>query len=387
MYLYNGYEQRAYACRDLNDCFMNKKRIGVLTGGGDCPGLNAVVRAVAKSAFRLGWQVTGFRDGYAGLVENRTMPLSDGDVSGILTRGGTILGTSNTANPFSYALSPLSGKSAPEDLSGKAVENFRKNRLDALVAIGGDGTLSIALKLMEKGIPVVGVPKTIDNDLAATDVTFGFDSALAVAADAVDKVHTTAESHHRVMVVETMGRYAGWIALRAGIAGGGDVILIPEIPYSEDAVCGAVLSRAERGKHFSIIVAAEGAIRESGSFTVRETVKGSPDPIRLGGVGYCVASMVEKRCEVETRVVVLGHLQRGGQPTAFDRWLATRYGVKAVELIEEGSPGRMVCLRSTNVSSVEIRDAVKNLRKVDPCGEEVKAALSVGTSFGSGAVK
>ncbi|MFH1619600.1 MAG: ATP-dependent 6-phosphofructokinase [bacterium] len=361
---------------------MAKKHVGILTGGGDCPGINAVVRAVTKTALRMGWDVTGFKDGYAGLVESRAVQLRDSDVSGILTRGGTILGTSNTANPFAYTLEPLGNREQPKDLSDLALKNFESRKLNALVAIGGDGTMAISVKLLEKGIPVVGVPKTIDNDLAATDITFGFDSALAVATEGVDRVHTTAESHHRVMVVETMGRYAGWIALRAGIAGGGDVILIPEIPYSDEAICRAVRNRSESGKRFSIIVAAEGAVSTDGKMSVRETVKGSPDPVRLGGVAYRIAGAIEHGCSTETRVVVLGHLQRGGEPTAYDRWLATRYGVKAVELIADGKTGHMAALRGTEVVSVSISDAASRLRRVDPEGEEVRAALSVGTSFG-----
>ncbi len=366
---------------------MLNKRIGILTGGGDCPGLNAVVRAAAKGALKKGGQVIGFRDGYAGLVEDRHMLLSDGAVSGILTRGGTILGTSNIANPFAYTLEPLAGKTCPKDLSSLAVKNFKKLRLNALIVIGGDGTLSIALKLKKLGIPVIAVPKTIDNDLNGTDVTFGFDSALAVATDAVDKVHTTAESHHRVMIVETMGRYAGWIALRSGIAGGGDIILIPEIPYNYKEISRAVMRRKHKGKNFSIVVIAEGAMPEGGSAVVRKTVSGSPDPVRLGGVGYQAADAIERDCGIETRVVVLGHLQRGGTPSAFDRCLATRYGVKAVELAEKGMYGQMAALRGTKITSIAIEKAVGALRRVNPAGEEVKAALSVGASFGSERIK
>ncbi|MDD2773265.1 MAG: ATP-dependent 6-phosphofructokinase [Elusimicrobiales bacterium] len=366
---------------------MAAKRIGILTGGGDCPGLNAVVRAAAKSALARGWGVTGFLDGYCGLVEDRSIELCDSAVSGILARGGTILGTSNIANPFSYTLPAFGSPEKPADMSGRAVEVFKKHSLDALIAIGGDGTLSIGLKLIKKGMPVIGVPKTIDNDLAATDVTFGFDSALAVATDAVDKVHTTAESHHRVMIVETMGRYAGWIALRAGIAGGGDIILLPEIPYSRQALCGAVHSREARGKHFSIVVAAEGAVDEAGEMTVASTVKGSTDPVRLGGIGYKLAELISNNCSSETRVVVLGHLQRGGIPTAYDRWLATRFGAHAAELVARGGFGRMVRLAGTDVNDVPVEQAVAHLRRVDPAGEEVRAALSVGTSFASSTVK
>lgn len=361
----------------------DKKTIGILTGGGDCPGLNAVVRAATKTALKWGWDVIGFKDGYAGLVEDRWVKLDGDSVSGILTRGGTILGTSNTANPFAYTIEPLGSPDNPTDMSKRTAEVVAKHKLDALIAIGGDGTLSIGLKLMEMGLPVVGVPKTIDNDLAATDVTFGFDSALAVATDAVDKLHTTAESHHRVMILETMGRYAGWIALRSGIAGGGDVILLPEIPYSPEEICRVIHNRASGGRHFSIIVASEGAAPLGGGMSVYKTVKGSPDPIRLGGVGYKIADEIEKGCGVSTRVVVLGHLQRGGTPTAYDRWLATRFGYHAAELIRDGKTGCMTALRGTEIVAVPIKDAVSRLRCVDSTCEELSVALGTGVSFGN----
>ncbi|HBA59767.1 MAG TPA: 6-phosphofructokinase [Elusimicrobia bacterium] len=362
-------------------------KIGILTGGGDCPGLNAVVRGVTKSALRRGWDVLGFRDGYRGLVEKDFINLHDRDVSGILIRGGTILGTSNTANPFAYTLEPLGSAVKPKDLSKLAFRNFRELGLDALVAIGGDGTLTMAQQLYARGMPVVGVPKTIDNDLSATDITFGFDSALRVATEAVDRVHTTAESHNRVMIVETMGRYAGWIALRAGIAGGGDIILLPEIPYKAEDIVRAVLERKRRGKKFSIIVAAEGARPAKGKMTVTKVVKGSPDPLRLGGVSYKIAELLEKgRVGLESRVVVLGHVQRGGEPTAFDRWLATGFGVKAAELLAKKSFGQMVSFRNYGFSSVKIALAVGKLRRVSPSSQEVRTALALGTSFGNNGV-
>lgn len=358
-------------------------KIGILTGGGDCPGLNAVVRGVTKAALRKGWSVAGFIDGYKGVVEGRSMPLDDKAVSGILIRGGTILGTSNTANPFAYTLEPRGSVKAPKDLSALAVGNLKKAGVDALVAIGGDGTLNIAYKLHKKGFPVVGVPKTIDNDLSATDVTFGFDSALKVATEAVDSVHTTAESHHRVMIVETMGRYAGWIALRAGIAGGGDIILLPEVPYTREDVVKAVHDRRRRGKHFSIVVASEGARPEDGDMTVSRVVAGSTDPLRLGGVSYKIADLIEKHIDVECRVVVLGHLQRGGSPTPFDRWLATGFGVGAVELIEREQFGRMMSLDKFRCRSVTLAEAVGKLRRVTPDSTEIRTALRVGTTFGN----
>jgi 6-phosphofructokinase 1 len=362
-------------------------KIGILTGGGDCPGLNAVVRGVTKSAIRRGWDVVGFRDGYRGLVEKDLVNLRDHDVSGIIIRGGTILGTSNTANPFAYTLPPLGSAEKPKDLSGLALRTFRELGLAALVAIGGDGTLTMAQRLYEKGMPVVGVPKTIDNDLSATDVTFGFDSALSVATEAVDRVHTTAESHNRVMIVETMGRYAGWIALRAGIAGGGDIILLPEIPYRAEDIVEAVLERKRRGKKFSIIVVAEGARPAKGKMTVTRMVKGSPDPLRLGGVSYNRAHILDRsRVGLESRVVVLGHVQRGGEPTPFDRWLASGFGVTAAGLIARRRFGHMVAFRGYGFTSVSIAKAVGKLRRVSPSSPEVGIALSVGTSFGNSRV-
>ncbi|MCX5786434.1 MAG: ATP-dependent 6-phosphofructokinase [Elusimicrobia bacterium] len=358
-------------------------KIGVLTGGGDCPGLNAVVRGITKSALKKGWEVIGFKDGFRGLVENRHVKLEDRDVSGIIIQGGTILGTSNTANPFAYTIEPLGSPDTPKDLSNLAVSNLKKLRVDALVAIGGDGTLTIAKKLHDMGVAMVGVPKTIDNDLSATDVTFGFDSALKVATEAVDKLHTTAESHHRVMILETMGRYAGWIALRAGIAGGGDIILIPEIPYRAEDIVAAVQERRARGKNFSIIVVAEGAKPEKGGMTVTKVVNGSPDPLRLGGVSYKIAGLLEKETKFECRVVVLGHLQRGGEPTPFDRWLSTGFGAHAVELIEKKRFGRMVSFKNFSCTSVKLEDAVGALRRVEPDSQEVLAAINVGTSFGN----
>jgi phosphofructokinase-like protein len=358
-------------------------KIGILTGGGDCPGLNAVVRGVTKAALLRGWEVIGFKDGYRGLVEGTFMPLDDHAVSGILIRGGTILGTSNTANPFAYTLEPLGSVKAPKDLSCFAVANLKDLEVDALVAIGGDGTLNIAQKLFEKGVPVVGVPKTIDNDLSATDITFGFDSALKVASEAIDNVHATAESHHRVIIVETMGRYAGWIALRSGIAAGGDIILLPEIPYRPEDIVEAIRGRRRRGKNFSIVVASEGARPENGGLTVSRMVEGSPDPLRLGGVSYKIADLIEKHISVECRVVVLGHLQRGGSPTPFDRWLATGFGVSAVDLIEKGMFGRMVAFSGYGCGSVNLAEAIGKLRRVEPDCAELRTALSIGATFGN----
>jgi len=327
------------------------KRIGVLTGGGDCPGLNAVIRAVVKTAIRdFDLEAYGVEDGYQGLVENRIRPLSYDDASGILTVGGTILGTSNKANPFHYR-GPAGREEAEADRSQDCVRNVRSAGLDALVCIGGDGTLTIAHRLAEAGVPLVGVPKTIDNDVCETDVTFGFDTAVQIVADAVDRLHTTAQAHGRVMVIETMGRYAGWLALVGGMAGGGDVILIPEIPYSLESVC-------------------------------RVVHEGSHDPIRLGGIGVWLAREVEQRTGTEARATVLGHLQRGGSPTARDRVLATQFGREAVFAAARGEFGVMTALRGNRIVTASLERVVDRQRLVDPGCQLVQTARSVGTSFG-----
>lgn len=358
------------------------KKIGILTGGGDCPGLNAVIRAVTKTAIRQHqMEVIGIYNGFKGLIHNEFRPLTEKEVSGILPRGGTILGTTNRDNPFHYPVEN-NGETIYEDVSDLAIENMKKQGIEALVIIGGDGSLSIAYEFVKKGVPIVGIPKTIDNDLSATDITFGFDTALTTACEAIDKLHTTAESHHRVMVLEVMGRYAGWIALQAGLSGGADVILIPEKPFSIEKVCEKVEERAKQGKKFSIVVVAEGAKFEGGEMVVNKVVDGSPDPIRLGGIGNKVAEAIEQCSGKETRVTVLGHLQRGGSPTAFDRILGTRYGVSAVELIARGELGQMVALKGTEIKAVPLESAIHQLKRVDPDGELVKAAESVGISFG-----
>lgn len=362
---------------------MSIKKIGILTAGGDCPGLNAVVRAVSKNALRHGIEVLGFKNGFDGLVRNEYLTITDETVSGILTMGGTILGTSNIANPFNYTLPPFGSPESPRDLSSVVMHNFKENQLDALITIGGDGTLHMSQQFVDLGMPIVAVPKTIDNDLSATDQTFGFDSALAVATEAIDRLHTTAQSHHRVMIIETMGRYAGWIALRSAIAGGGDIVLIPEIPYSDDVIVNYILDRKSKGKTFSIVVAAEGAKNELGEQTVARTLAGSTDPIRLGGIAYKLSNMIEDRTKIESRACVLGHTQRGGTPTAFDRWLSTLYGAKALDMVLEGKFGYMAAFRSFQITEVKIADAISKLKLVDPHGEEVQAALEVGMSFGS----
>lgn len=329
-------------------------RIGILTGGGDCPGLNPVIRAVVRKAIIEGYEIVGIKNGWKGLVENETIPLDINTVSGILPKGGTILGTSRT-NPYKQ-----------EGQLQKVKDNFKKMNLDALVAVGGEDTLGVASKLVKDGIPnIVGVPKTIDNDLSATDYTFGFDTALNVAMECIDRLHTTAESHHRIMVVEVMGRHAGWIATEAGIAGGADVILIPELPIDLDEVCNVIKKRHGRGKTFSIVVVAEGAQFKGKDMVLQEKKLDAFGHVRLGGVGEELAGQIEKRTGYETRVSVLGHIQRGGSPTAFDRILGTRLGVKAVELVKNNKFGRMVALAGIKIIDVSLEDAVKALKTVD----------------------
>ena len=359
-----------------------KKKIAVLTGGGDCPGINAVIRAVAKKAMlECGLDVIGIEDGFEGLIQGRNRKLGTGEVSGLLTLGGTILGTSNTSNPYRYAVKAGSGL-VFKDVSRTAVANAKALGVEALVCIGGDGTLGIASRLWEDGIPIVGIPKTIDNDLRGTDVTFGFDTAVSIATEAVDRIHTTAQSHHRVMIVEVMGRRAGWIALYAGVAGGGDIILIPEIPYALEKVAAKVKERKKRGKRFSIVVIAEGARARGSDAVVRKIVEQSPDPVRFGGVGFVLGEQLEKMTCTETRTVVLGHLQRGGSPTAADRILATQLGAKAVEAVMAGEFGRMVAVRGGKITTVSLKTAAGGPRAVPLNHPLIAAARALGTSFG-----
>jgi len=329
------------------------KRIGVLTGGGDCPGLNPVIRAVVRKSCAVGLEVVGIKNGWKGLVENDTIPLDLQSVSGIVHKGGTILNTSRT-NPYKD----------PKQLAA-VKENYRKLKLDALIAIGGEDTLGVANKLVKDGFAVVGVPKTIDNDLEETDYTFGFDTAVNTAMECIDRLHTTAESHHRIMVAEVMGRHAGWIAVHAGIAGGADVILIPEIPIDLEEVCAVIKKRHARGKTFSIIVVAEGAEFKAGQAMAQDKKLDEFGHVRLGGIGETLGAMIEKKTGFETRVTVLGHIQRGGSPTAFDRVLGTRFGVKAVELVLNREFGKMVSLKGNAIVSVPIENAVKKLKTVD----------------------
>lgn len=358
------------------------KTIGILTGGGDCPGLNAVIRAVVKTAIgQYGFRVLGFRDGYKGLVLNDYQELHSNDVSGILDRGGTILGTSNKDNPFKFVVS--SGEKLEyKDMSDTCIDNLSKLGVDYFIAIGGDGTLTSALDFHKKGLKIVGVPKTIDNDLSGTDLTFGYNTAVTTATEALDKLHSTAESHHRVMILEVMGRTAGWIALESGIAGGADVIVLPEIPYSIESICNKIVERKKHGKNFSIVVVSEGARPIDGDVVVAKVVADSPDPIRLGGIGNKLGNDIENNIHIDTRVTVLGHLQRGGHPTPFDRVLSTRFGVKAVELCVEGKFGRMVALKKNSIEDVSLEEAVGKLKLVPLDHNLVKSARYTGICFG-----
>ncbi len=360
----------------------DKMKLGVLTGGGDCPGLNAVIRAVVKTAMNdYDMEVVGFIDGYAGLVENKYKTMKAADVSGILTLGGTILGTSNRADPFNFPVQQDEDY-IYLDRSTEAVQNFENLGLDCLIAIGGDGTMAASQGMIEKGLKVIGVPKTIDNDLLGTDQTFGFDSAVTSAVDAIDKIHTTAQSHHRVMIVEVMGRYAGWLTLVAGIAGGGDIILIPEIPYHLDEICDKIKARNRRGKNFSIIVIGEGAKPEGGDIVIKRLVENSPDKIRLGGISQQLAAQIEGVTKLETRVTILGHLLRGGSPTAFDRLLASRFGAEAVYLAHRNEVGRMVALHGNSIEHVPIKDVAGKFRLIEHDSSYIKTALSLGTCLG-----
>jgi len=357
-------------------------RIGVLTGGGDCPGLNAVIRAVTKTLLHeQKAEVVGFLDGYDGLVRDCSRELHWQDVSNILTLGGTILGTSNKADPFAWA-ETRRGKVTKRDRSADALAVFEKHRLDGLVVIGGDGSMAIAGRLADLGLPIVGVPKTIDNDVRGTEQTFGFQTAVNIATEALDRLHTTAGAHHRVMVAEVMGRYAGWLALHAGLAGGADVLLIPEIPFRWEAVADVCRERYQRGKRFSIVCVAEGAKPEGGRPVVQRRVETSTDPVRLGGVGHLVAERLERMTEIESRATVLGYVQRGGTPCPFDRVFATRLGYRAAELVKAGRWGRMASWQKGRITDVPLEEASRGPRPVPPDDPLLAVARSVGTSFG-----
>jgi len=357
------------------------KRIAVLTGGGDAPGLNAVIRAVTKTAINIyGCEVLGIIDGYDGFIApGGVIPLSLASVRGILPRGGTILGTANRGNPFARKVIQ-DGKEVVIDVSDEVVKAIQELHLDAVIVIGGDGTLHVGMELYDKGVPVIGVPKTIDNDVGGTEVTFGFDTALMIATEALDRLHTTAEAHHRVMVLELMGREAGFIALHAGISGGADIILIPEIPFNYDSIIRKIRERAEGGSKFSLLAVSEGAKPLGG----QEVYARSGDAVyvpRLGGIGQVVSEYIQKQ-GFEARVTVLGHLQRGGSPTAFDRWLATRYGAAAVRTVARGDFGRMVALRDAKVIDIPFSEALAVPKRVNLNGDAIATARGIGISFG-----
>ncbi len=358
------------------------KRIGILTGGGDAPGLNAVIRAVVKTALnQYDCEVLGIRDGYEGLLNpDGVFNLTSETVRGILPQGGTILGAASRGNPFARKVE-RDGETVIEDVSDEVVARIGELELDALIAVGGDGSLRIATELFDKGAPVIGVPKTIDNDVGGTEVTFGFDTALNTAMEAIDRLHTTAESHHRVMILELMGRDAGFIALHAGVAGGADVILLPEIPFYFEAICRKVTSRKETGRYFSIVAVSEGA-HPIGEQQIFRRAGDELFVARLGGIGHTVGKFIESVCQSETRVTVLGHLQRGGTPTAFDRWLATRYGAAAVRLAAGKGFGRMVSLWNAQITDVDMKEALAIPKRVDANGDAVQTARGLGIVFG-----
>ncbi|MBU1086561.1 MAG: ATP-dependent 6-phosphofructokinase [Candidatus Omnitrophica bacterium] len=362
---------------------MNKKmRVGILTGGGDCPGLNAVIRAVAKKLMiENNAEIIGIKDGYEGLISNQYRMLGYSDVSGILTLGGTILGTSNIANPY-RVVQIKNGKTIITDKSKQVLANIKRQKMDCLVCIGGDGTMAIASRLSNDGVPLVGVPKTIDNDIRGTDVTFGFDTAVSIATEGIDRLHTTAQSHHRIMILELMGRTAGWISLHAGIAGGGDIILIPEIPYDIQKVAQVVKARNKRGSKFSIIVIGEGARPKGGKVVVQRMVQESTIAARLGGISNVLSQDLEQITGLSTRAVVMGHLIRGGSPTANDRVLATQLGVQVADLINKKQFGTMVGVSGCSFKAVKLKDVAQGPKLVSKNHPLVKAARSVGTSFG-----
>ncbi len=364
---------------------MNKeiKRIAMLTGGGDCPGLNAVIRAATRTAIlKYGYEVFGYKFGYKGMYTNDLIPLTLDSVSGILHKGGTILYSSNKDNLFCYPQEE-NGKWIKQDVSDVAIENMKRSGIDALLVIGGDGTLTSARDFARKGVQVIGVPKTIDNDLSSTETTFGFFSALDCATEALDRLHTTAESHHRIMILEVMGRNAGWIALESGIAGSADVILIPEIPYNLDKVVQKIRERAKNGKLFSVIVVSEGAMPKGGGVTIDRMVENSPEQIRLGGIGRKLAYDLENLVgDHEVRHTVLGHLQRGGNASTYDRILATRYGAAAVELMAEGKFGNMVCLQCDKMVYESLEKVIGSNKTVSSDGELVRMAKAIGIVFG-----
>ena len=364
------------------------KRIGVLTGGGDCPGLNAVIRAVTKTAiWQYGIEVVGIEDGFQGLIEDRVRPMSARDVSGILTRGGTILGSNNRCNPRKYCVrvDPVTGP-VFEDVIDRCIATARRHKLDAIIVIGGDGTMAAAAPLVEAGVNIIGVPKTIDNDIVGSEITFGFLTAVATATEALDKLHSTADSHHRVMVCEVMGRNAGWIALTAGVASGSDIILIPEIPFEFDTMCEYIDRRVARGPGFAIIVVGEGAMPKGGSQMIRQIDPTSPDPVRLGGIGAWVAQELAKRTTADVRSTNLGHIVRGGTPIAADRILATHFGYHAIAMLMDGARNRLVVRQNNIFSDIDLMASAGKQRLVPVDHPLVSAARAIGTSFGDAAI-
>ncbi len=356
-------------------------RLGILTGGGDCPGLNAVIRSVVKSAAKQGWETLGIYGGFEGLLNKEEYDiLNYKDMGGLLTMGGTILGSNNKGQFTAKTGLGETGK-IPKEILDRAKSTFQQLNLKALVCVGGDGSLSIAQQLFEHGMPVVGIPKTIDNDLQSTAYTFGFDSAVTCATEALDRLHTTAQSHNRVFVLEVMGRHAGWIALHAGVAGGGDVILIPEIPFVYEKVCAKILEREKAGNRSTLVVVAEGAKDPTGTQVTLTSGEVNRED-RLGGIGAVVAGEIQKRTGKETRVCVLGHLQRGGGPTTFDRVLCTQFGARAVQLVIQEKFGYMVAFQPPNTTIVKITEAIGQLKTVPPDCDMVQTARALGISFG-----
>jgi phosphofructokinase-like protein len=359
------------------------KKIVISTGGGDAPGLNAVIFAVVHACYKRGWEVYGSRSGYGGFLDiDEMVRLTPRDVRGIYAQGGTILGSVNRGNPFSKPVKNLAGEIQVVDMSDKIMANYKRMGFDCHIAIGGDGSLNIAHRFAQLGMRVIGVPKTIDNDLEKTDRTFGFDTAVSTATNALDKLHSTAESHDRVMVVEVMGRESGWIALYSGISGGADVILIPEIPFDLEKVCEKISDNELREKHYSIVVVAEGAMDTSGKVFSKGDGELGREEVVLGGVGEWVASEIGKRTDKDTRSLVLGHLQRGGSPTTFDRLLALRFGAAAVRLVEEETFDHMVALDSSRMKAVPIAEAIKSRKKVDLNSDKILTARDIGICFG-----
>lgn len=360
------------------------QKIGVLTGGGDCPGLNAVIRVITKAAInKLGIEVMGIEDGFLGLIRNRMRRLANDDVSNILTVGGTILGTSNRADPSHFAVGKdAHGKPVFEDVTKRVLEHVREREIDVLVCIGGDGTMSGAAHLIKHGLPCVGVPKTIDNDLMHTDITFGFATAVQTATECLDRIHSTASSHHRVMIVELMGRNAGWLTMHAGLASGADVILIPEIPYDIESVCETCIRRSKYGKRFTLIAVSEGARPKGGEQVVNRIVHDSPDPLRLGGISTVLTEEIAARTHRETRATILGHVQRGGTPVAADRVLATQFGHKAIQMVAMREWNRTVVMRNGQTDMVDIAAVANKQRVIGLDDPLIAMARALGTCMG-----